>query len=320
MKMFKKTLLLTLAVMSVLLLFTSCGKDSSIGVQKDSSEMYTDAKTKTERMSSYEVIKTVDRVFTGESGSFSDSSVTVFKQKMDPNGSMRYFLGMSSVLETELGDNVSTESSVYCIDNMMYENRSDGEKISYVAKDSDISERFEDLIPVFPAQALSKSSVYEGDVTQIVSNTNASTLYAVLYNYLGGLTDYYSPVEGKSVFEFTYSNVTIKFNIGKEGCFEMIEMSFDAHFDHKKGRSGIKTVVTFEFSNPDEVIDVNVPDDAGEYIWLISDEDVAEYTLETEIEALFDELGNPVAEYDAKYAELCDKYGKEKVDLVISKF
>lgn len=315
-----KIILAAVLMFCILICAVSCNNDKNVGTEMDSSKLYNEAKTKTEEQESYRIEKKVERTFIGESGSFCDSAHTTLTHALHDDGTHRYSKSISSVLKSELSGRVESSSMLYCIDNMMYEKNAKGEKFSYIVKEGDIAQQFENIIPTFPAEALANSSVYKGDVTQVVAGTEAATLYSQLYLYLGGLTEYYSPIEGSDVFEFTYSNIKISYDIGANGCLDRIEMTFDAFFDHSRGRSEIETLVSYEFENDAKAdITVELPEDANEYIWYVEGEDAEDVNFENEVEALHDELGNPVADYAALYEGLCEKYGKERVDSFLVK-
>lgn len=302
-------------------LFTACNTSDVVTIEKeDTSKMYTDAKTSTESLKQLETIKTVERTFSGDGGSFSDKTVSDIKRSTDKNGHPIFLKTFQKTMISE--DNAETyqESSAYCIDNMVYEKDLEGKRTCYLAKDTIIKERFKSVIPTIPADALANSTVYEGsDITQIVSTTDATNVHSLLYSLIGGINEYYSPVAGNDSFVFEYSSISISFDISGE-YFKKISITFDAKFCHKDGSSNITTEVTWDVIDPGSDVSFEAPTDLNEYVLLDDSTSEEPADILAAVDSLFGERGEPIDNYDALYNEYSAEFGKETLDRAIEEY
>lgn len=317
MKKFVKVLLVTFLVVSMLTALVSCTKT------EDASDIYTEAKKKTDSLESFNAIMTIERDFGDESNKFNDkSTVSVKVDQSDKEAPV--YLNEYRIEHSGKDVNTTEESSTYYADSVVYQKAADGSKYKQISTAEAVTSQFSTVAIDIPEKAFEKSHVYKNDgLTQVVAEPEAEVVHELLESFISGMETYFTPVNSENGFSFEYSTVSLGLDINSENYFEKMSVEFKAAFEHADGKSAVDMKITVSFIDPGKTPVIEEPEDLAEYIWyedVEKTEDELQEEFMNEVLALYDENNNPVPEYDELYLELCAKYGKESVDMIVETF
>lgn len=157
--------------------------------------------------------------------------------------------------------------------------------------------------------------------TQITAKPTDSSLDSFCSSFAQAFTG-----TGDAVF----SDIKLNIVIEKAGYLEKLSLEFDSETDSLTA----ETKIEIEFADIGEAPEITLPDDLDSYTEYSADtaetsQDSSDTSSDSEFIsqeegeaidaafALFDENYNKLPDYDEKYKEACDKYGKGTIDSII---
>lgn len=304
----------------LLCLFTAiiiCVGLCACGNTVDSTKIYTDAKAKTDALSSFDSTMDLSVKYTTGNKTAGNQSVVHTRLDRRTEGAPVYY----SIYDiTDLSSGQSYNSSTYYADNVVYEMSAMGEKYMTKVAVESIESSFESIAIDVPAEVFAKSKVNGNKVSVTADADSVSELTAT---FLSGVSSYCSSPDGDGEFSFDYSDVNIEFATTEEGYFEYILIAFTADFEALEGKTKADVSLKMTYNNPGSDVDITAPDDLSEYTWY-EGEDKSQEELEgemmEEILAMFvfeDGKAIKVENYDELYSIACSKYTKEVVDMYV---
>ncbi|MBE6573720.1 MAG: hypothetical protein E7652_04930 [Ruminococcaceae bacterium] len=321
----KKLISLFLVLICAALILVSCTSADVVTTEKENaSSTYKNAKKKVESLDSLNVIKVIEREFSGDTGEFSDMSVTNITKNISDKDSAQYLKTYTKTSVDTKGNETTVDSMIYCVDNIVYEKTVDGNKFSrYDTSDETIENNFSSLIPELSSKALKDSTLYTSkEGVEVVSNTAAENIHSILHSTIEGVNDYYSPMDDSTGFAFEYSTVSINFTAADD-YIRNITIEFTADFAHKDGNATITSKVIWDVIDPGKTVEVTAPEGLSDYVLLTtneSEETALKNELLVAVQALYDDFGNELPNFDELYTALCEKYTEEAVNEAITEY
>ncbi|MBR6515025.1 MAG: hypothetical protein IKT46_09370 [Clostridia bacterium] len=283
----------------------------------DATGLYTDAKTKTDSLTSFDSTMELSVKYTTGSKVAGNQSVVDTKLDRRTEGAPIYY----SVYDiTDLSSGQSYKSSTYYADNVAYEMSGMGEKYKTQVAVESIESSFESIAVDIPTNVFKKASINGNKVSV---KAKASELESMTETFLSGVSSYCSSPNGDGQFSFDYSDVKIEFTTDDNGYFEYISIAFTAAFDALEGKSKAEVSLKMSYNDPGSDVDIEAPADLSEYTWYEGSDKTQEELegeMMEEILAMFnfeDGKAIKVANYDELYSIACSKYTKEVVDMYV---
>ena len=295
---------------------SACKKNADTP-KTDVSQTYTQAKEKTDSLTSFDATMNVDvKYTTGDSVAGNRSVVHTQLDRRDPEAPVYY----NKYDINDYGDGKNYSSSTYYADNVVYEMSAIGEKYMMKVAVESIESAFANVAIDIPADVF-KQAVVKDDKVSVT--TEAENISELSESFLAGVTNSYSSVNGDGEFDFDYSDVAIEFATDDNGYFEYISISYSADFAALEGDSHVDVSLNMTYNDPGKDVDIVPPDDLSEYTWYEEDQKTQEELegeMMEEILAMFifeDGKATRVENYDELYAIACSKYTKETVDMYV---
>ena len=285
---------------------------------EDATETYTNAKAKTDSLTSFDSTMELSVKYTtsGKLKGGNESTVHTLLDRRTENAPVYY----SEYKIKDLSIDQEYNSSMYYADNVVYEMYATGEKYKTQVAAESIQSAFENVAIDIPADVFAKSEV-EGNKVSV--KTDADNIKEFTETFLSGVTNTYSSANGDGKFDFDYSDVKIEFVTTDEGYFEYTLISFTAEFEALEGKSKADVSLKMTYNNPGSDVDITAPADLSEYTWSGGNDKTQEELegeMMEEILAMFifeNGTATKVENYDELYAMACSKYTKEVVDMYV---
>lgn len=284
----------------------------------DSAAVYTDAKTKTDSLTSFDSTMELSVKYT-TNGKVAGGNQSNVHTRLDRRveGAPIYY-SIYKIKDLSIGQEYN--SSTYYADNVVYEMSAMGEKYKTQVAVESIESSFESVAIDVPAEIFARSKVSGNKVTV---TADAQDLGELVETFLSGVTNSYSSPNGDGKFNFDYSDVKVEFAVTDEGYFEYTLISFTADFEALEGKSKADVSLKMTYNNPGSDVDITAPDDLSEYTWYEGNDKTQEELegeMMEEILAMFifeNGTATKVENYDELYAMACSKYTKEVVDMYV---
>lgn len=143
------------------------------------------------------------------------------------------------------------------------------------------------------------------DIKGILQELMGNDLFGEMLPFMGGED---MDTDGMKLGDI---NVSLTMNAQKQLVYFLIKMTMDMTEEEQAMEIGIELSADISDWNAD--FEVTLPEDLDSYEEM-DDSGLPGGSTETILTLLFDEEGNPVADYDEIYAELVELYGQEAVD------
>ncbi len=305
----------------IICLFTAiilCLGLCACGKTVDSTGTYTDAKEKTDALTSFDSTMELSVKYTtnGKTVGGNQSNVHTRLDRRAEGAPVYY--SIYKIKDLSIGQEYN--SSTYYADNVVYEMSAMGEKYMTRVSVESIESAFESVAIDLPVNIFAKSRVNGNKVTATADDDD---LEDMAETFLSGVTNTYSSVEGDGEFDFDYSDIKIEFSTTEDGYFEYISIAFAADFEALEGKSKADVSLKMTYNNPGSDVDITPPADLSEYTWYEGGDKTQEELegeMMEEILAMFvfeNGTATKVENYDELYAIACSKYTKEVVDMYV---
>ena len=305
----------------IICLFTAiilCLGLCACGNTVDSTKIYTDAKAKTDSLTSFDSTMELSVKYTTGGKAVGGNQSTVHTRLDRRVEGAPVYYSIYKIKDLSIGQEYN--SSTYYADNVVYEMSGMGEKYKTQVAVESIESSFDSVAIDLPVDIFAKSRVNGNKVT---ATTDDDDLEDMAETFLSGVTNTYSSVEGDGEFDFDYSDIKIEFATTADGYFEYISIAFTADFLALEGKSKANVSLKMTYNDPGNDVDITPPADLSEYTWHEGGDKTQEELegeMMEEILAMFEfENGTAtkVENYDELYAIACSKYTKEKVDMFV---
>lgn len=293
---------------------------SAFGCQKteDMSQLYLDAKQKTDSLDSFDAVMELGLIFDADGGKKGTESVVTTKlDRSNPDSPVYYT--RYAVTDIELDHEYV--SSTYFADEAVYEMSAMGEKYKTPVSVEAVESLFSGVAIDFPEAAFKKAVV---DGNSVTAKTDAASMAQLLESFTSGVDGYFTSPNADGSFDFDYSELTLGFVTNDEGYFTEMSVSCNVKFEHLEGSAKATLTQKITYNSPGSAVTVEAPADLGEYTPYEEVEQPSQEEMEEEFMNDIFTLYNftdgktiRVENFDAIYAQLCAKYGKESVDTYI---
>ncbi len=302
-----KKLICAVLALVLLMSFVSCGK-------KDMSGTYTEAKEKTNALSSYDItMETIMKFSSGDKVYGTDSEIEMKldrRNEASPVYSKEYEI-------TDLYSKFTYNSSEYYESGVLYSLSADGQKYKYATTAESVTSSFSSVALDVPEGAFKSAQVKDEEVIAKVDGKDYSDF---LSTFINGTSMYFEPVNQDKSFSYKFSDAVLSFELEDNGYLEYTALKYSAEFAHKGGNATVDVFLKMSFDDPGESVSVDAPKDLASYEWYeeeeLSDEEWEEQKMK-DVMGLFDENNQRVKNFDELYAIYCAKYGKDAVDLIV---
>lgn len=321
MKIIKKIFVLLLVLLSMLVLSASCGETEP--EYEDATDIYLDAKEKTDSLNAFCAQLTTRHTFNGHEYVSEMSSVT--KVNYDNSDALCISNSYNTTVSLNDGTNVTKDSSLYYKDLVIYQKNSDSEKYMSVMDESgeeSMANSYSGVSLDLPSEIFKNSTVTKDKSTIVKTEPKVDDVKDILSTFVGEMGVYYAPLNEE--FDYKYSDVEIRLVINNDGYFSEMSIGFTVSFETSQGDKSVGIAVDVVYSDFDGDITIEEPSDLLEYTYYLGEEEKTQEQLEeeymNEVLALYDQDNNKVEDFNTHYVELCMKYGRAAVDSIVDAF